>query len=172
MSAPSPSSRDAAITAWVTALRAGADAAALRALPELTPDESARVVEAMRGAVPPAEVSRSAEGPRFRPRLTLQTLGRGEGLLGMRPSGPFGPRGTAVTVAFVDWVYTLPSGAVVEVPAPTSVLNSRAPARMSTTDTEGRAVTLHRDARAEAPHLVHRVGLHPLDASTLQWRDT
>jgi len=171
MSAPPPSSRDAAITAWVTALRAGADAAALRALPELTPDESARVMEAMRVAgqvdTPPTD------GPRFRPRLTLQTLGRGEGLLGMRPSGPFGPRGTAVTVAFVDWVYTMPSGAVVEVSAPTSVLNSRAPARMSTSDTEGRAVTLRRDARAEADAMdqVWGLGLHPLDASTLQWRD-
>ena len=176
MSAPPPSSRDAAITAWVTALRAGADAAALRALPELTPDESARVMAAMRATVlavaAPAHTPRS-DVARFRPRLTLQTLGRGEGLLGMRPSGPFGPRGTAVTVAFVDWVYTLPSGAVVEVPAPTSVLNSRAPARMSTTDTEGRAVTLHRDARAEADAMdqVWGLGLHPLDASTLQWRD-
>ncbi len=39
------------------------------------------------------------EGVRFRPRLTLQTLGRGDGLLGLTPVGAFGPRGGQVTVA-------------------------------------------------------------------------
>jgi len=35
-------------------------------------------------------------------RLTLRTLTRGDGLLGMRPHGPFGPRGAPVTVAWVE----------------------------------------------------------------------
>jgi len=35
-------------------------------------------------------------------RLTLQTLSRGDGLLGMRPAGPFGPRGAQVTVGWVE----------------------------------------------------------------------
>jgi superfamily II DNA or RNA helicase len=36
------------------------------------------------------------------PRLTLQTLTRGDGLLGLRPTGLFGPRGSNVTVAMLD----------------------------------------------------------------------
>jgi hypothetical protein len=35
----------------------------------------------------------------FHPRLMLQTLARGDGLLGMRAHGLFGPRGGMVTVA-------------------------------------------------------------------------
>ncbi|WP_040503495.1 hypothetical protein, partial [Herbaspirillum lusitanum] len=42
---------------------------------------------------------------RFRPRLTLQTFTRGDGVLGLRPGGLFGPRGGNVTVAQVDWTY-------------------------------------------------------------------
>jgi len=38
------------------------------------------------------------------PRLTLQTLGRGDGLLGMMAFGPSGPRGPDVTVARLDWL--------------------------------------------------------------------
>ncbi len=34
-------------------------------------------------------------------RLLLRTLGRGDGLLGMRPGGPFGPRAAQVTIAWV-----------------------------------------------------------------------
>ena len=30
----------------------------------------------------------STDTPRFCPRLTLQTLGRGDGLLGLTPTGP------------------------------------------------------------------------------------
>jgi hypothetical protein len=47
---------------------------------------------------------------RFRPRITLQTLTRGDGLLGMRPSGPFGPRGSSVTIAQIDWTYVTDNG--------------------------------------------------------------
>jgi superfamily II DNA or RNA helicase len=36
------------------------------------------------------------------PHLTLRTLTRGDGLLGMRPRGPLGPRGEQVTVAVLD----------------------------------------------------------------------
>ena len=43
-------------------------------------------------------------GARFQPRLTLCTLGRGDGLLGLRPNGPFGPRGPQVTVARISWL--------------------------------------------------------------------
>ncbi len=47
-------------------------------------------------------------GWRFRPRLTLQTLTLGDGLLGMQAQGRFGPRGPQVTLARVDWTYTGP----------------------------------------------------------------
>lgn len=51
-------------------------------------------------------MSAAAELPgRFRPRLTLQTLSRGDGLLGMNRSGAFGPRGGSVTVVQIDWLY-------------------------------------------------------------------
>ncbi|KQW44813.1 MULTISPECIES: DEAD/DEAH box helicase [unclassified Roseateles] len=37
------------------------------------------------------------------PHLTLRTLTRGDGLLGLRPRGPLGPRGEQVTVAILAW---------------------------------------------------------------------
>jgi len=43
---------------------------------------------------------------RFVPRLTLQTLTRGDGLLGMRAVPGFGPRSSAVTIARIVWTYT------------------------------------------------------------------
>ena len=36
------------------------------------------------------------------PHLTLRTLTRGDGLLGLRPRGPLGPRGDQVTVALLS----------------------------------------------------------------------
>ena len=38
------------------------------------------------------------------PHLTLRTLTRGDGLLGLRPRGPLGPRGEQVTVALLAGV--------------------------------------------------------------------
>ncbi len=110
--------------------------------------------------------------PRLCPRLTLQTLGRGDGLLGLKPSGPFGPRGPIVTVAWVDWVYLGETGRRFEVPAPTSVLNSRAPAMQQVLDSHGREWRLQRDRAGEADALdaVWAAGLHPLPDDALQWR--
>lgn len=116
---------------------------------------------------------RPAELPgRFRPRITLQTLGRGEGLLGMRPSGGFGPRGGSVTVAQIDWIYTTDSGLRWETPAPTALLNRRPASTQELTDTQGRSVSLLRDlgAEADALDLVWELGLHPVPAESLQWR--
>jgi len=108
----------------------------------------------------------------FRPRLTLQTLSRGDGLLGMAPSGPFGPRGPSVTIAQIDWTYTGAPGQRWEMPAPTSVLNSRAPARQSVVDAQGREWRLQRNRGAEADALdaVWAAGLHPVPHDALQWR--
>ena len=55
-----------------------------------------------------------------RPRLSLQTLGRGDGLLGLMAFGPSGPRGPQVTVARLDW---LPDG-VIPTPAALAAANA------------------------------------------------
>ncbi|MES2105341.1 MAG: DEAD/DEAH box helicase [Pseudomonadota bacterium] len=109
---------------------------------------------------------------RLRPRITLQTLGRGDGLLGMRPSGGFGPRGGSVTVAQIDWIYTSDTGLRWETPAPTALLNRRPTSTQELTDADGRSITLLRDLGAEADALdkVWELDLHPVPAETLQWR--
>jgi hypothetical protein len=61
----------------------------------------------------------------FRPRLTLQTLTRGDGLLGLRAAPGFGPRGAQVTVAQAHWTYATAQGLNWEGPAPTKVLGTR-----------------------------------------------
>ncbi|HET7792289.1 MAG TPA: DEAD/DEAH box helicase [Rhizobacter sp.] len=109
---------------------------------------------------------------RFNPRLTLRTLGRGDGLLGLRPTGAMGPRGPEVTVAWVDWVYLGEGGRRFEMPAPDSVLNTRAPAMQHVLDTQGREWHLQRDRAAEADALdaVWAAGLQPVPDDALQWR--
>ncbi|MES2934388.1 MAG: DEAD/DEAH box helicase [Pseudomonadota bacterium] len=108
----------------------------------------------------------------FRPRITLQTLARGDGLLGMKPSGPFGARGGNVTVVQIDWMYTGLNGLQWETPAPTVLLNRRPLATQSLLDAQGQAITLWRDLGAEADALdkVWELGLHPVPARALQWR--
>jgi len=107
----------------------------------------------------------------FRPRLTLQTLGRGDGLLGMRPSGPFGPRGPTVTVAQITWTYVTDDGLQWETAAPTTLLNRRPASAQTVEDSQGQRLLL-RDlgAEADALDLVWDLGLHPLPSDTLQWR--
>ncbi len=109
----------------------------------------------------------------FRPRLTLRTLTRGDGLLGMAPSGRFGPRGEPVTLACVDWTYAAPNGRVLwSTPAPTSVLAPRAGAAAAAEAIERRPPGLVRDsgAEADARDQWFALGLHPLPSETLQWR--
>ena len=86
--------------------------------------------------------------PAAQPCLTLQTLDRGCGLLGLRPCGPvqapartplFGARGPQVTVACLHWP-GLPA------PAPSTAQHAAALDRLRST------------------------GLHPLPAAGLQWR--
>jgi superfamily II DNA or RNA helicase len=109
---------------------------------------------------------------RFRPRLTLQTLTRGDGLLGMQGHGAFGPRGAQVSLARVDWTYAHPDGAHWATPAPTSVLFPRAGHAMEITDERGGVHVLQRDLNAEADafDLLHSTGLRPLPPDVLQWR--
>ncbi len=108
----------------------------------------------------------------FRPRLTLQTLTRGDGLLGMRPSGLFGPRGGNVTVAQIDWTYATASGLRWQVAAPTGLLNRRPAGMPAVLDETGQHVALMRDLDAEADALdrILELGFHPLPAKSLQWR--
>lgn len=108
---------------------------------------------------------------RFRPRMTLQTLTRGDGLLGMRPSGPFGPRGGSVTVVQIDWLYVADNGMRWEIPAPSTILNRRPASTQFLEDEQGRRILLRDlDAEADALDRVWDLGLHPLPAETLQWR--
>ena len=116
---------------------------------------------------------------RFRPRITLMTLGRGEGLLGLQPHGTLGPRGDSVTLAQIDWTYrvlpldsNLPPAAEWHTPAPTSVLNARPEPVQDLFDTGGPVVRMQRNLAAEADAMdrVWDLGLVPVDAAQLQWR--
>lgn len=193
-SAPSLSNHDPAVhenavAMWLTALRSHADAATLQQLPPLTDADAARVMARLRhetpGATPPAHPTQPAATPgiattgHFRPRITLMTLGRGDGLLGLRPQGPLGPRGDSVTLAQIDWTYTTHAGESAapntiawHTPAPTSVLNSRPPAIQELFDTGGPVLRMQRNLAAEADAMdrVWDLGLIPVDANKLQWR--
>lgn len=192
-SAPSLSNQDPAVhenavAMWLTALRSHADAATLQQLPPLTDADAARVMARLRhetpGATPPAHPTQPAATPgiatgHFRPRITLMTLGRGDGLLGLRPQGPLGPRGDSVTLAQIDWTYTIHAGESAvptpiawHTPAPTSVLNSRPPLVQDLFDTGGPVLRMQRNLAAEADAMdrVWDLGLIPVDANKLQWR--
>ena len=192
-SAPSLSNQDPAVhenavAMWLTALRSHADAATLQQLPPLTDADAARVMARLRhetpGATPPAHPTQPAATPgiatgHFRPRITLMTLGRGDGLLGLRPQGPLGPRGDSVTLTQIDWTYTTHAGESAapntiawHTPAPTSVLNSRPPAIQELFDTGGPVLRMQRNLAAEADAMdrVWDLGLIPVDANKLQWR--
>ena len=105
----------------------------------------------------------AAPKPSFRARLTLQTLTRGEGLLGLRATPGFGPRGAQLTVARVDWTYTgsNPAAPPWATPAPTTVLN-----------TAPWPLPPHRDmaAEAQARDQLWATALRPLPQPAFQWR--
>ena len=96
--------RENAVAMWLKALRNHADAAALRLLPPLTDADAARVMALLRDETPqtpghfrdtlPPKPPDIATG-QFRPRITLMTLGRGDGLLGMQPRASWGRAATA-----------------------------------------------------------------------------
>jgi superfamily II DNA or RNA helicase len=103
--------------------------------------------------------------PVFQPRLTLHTLTRGDGLLGMRAHGLFGPRGSTLTVAQIDWVYG--SGAARwSMPAPQYPDQEL--------DAGYTPAHVRRDLAAEmtALELIRDMGLLPLREDALQWRAT
>ncbi|SEA55558.1 DEAD/DEAH box helicase [Acidovorax soli] len=177
---PAPALREQGVAMWLEALRSHADAAALQRLPPLADADAARVMALLRqdgAALPPARPAEpaqtaAAEPGQFRPRLTLQTLGRGDGLLGLQPHGKLGPRSGSVTLARIDWTYRTPSGAAWQTPAPTTVLNSRPALEEALYDTGGPVVRLQRNlvAEADAMDRVWDLGLIPVDARKLQWR--
>jgi superfamily II DNA or RNA helicase len=109
----------------------------------------------------------------FRPRLTLQTLTRGDGLLGSRAMPGFGPRSAQLTVAQVDWTYETATGVRWETPAPTRVLNSKPKATELLRGAWNERVLLQRDhvAEADARDALWGSGLRPLPPAALQWRD-
>jgi superfamily II DNA or RNA helicase len=116
--------------------------------------------------------SSTQQNGHFRPRISLQTLGRGDGLLGMKPSGAFGPRGGNVTVVQIDWLYTTDAGLQWQTPAPITLLNRRPSSSQPLLDARGHMITLLRDLGAEADALdkIWELDLQPLPAKCLQWR--
>ncbi|MFM8901730.1 MAG: DEAD/DEAH box helicase [Burkholderiales bacterium] len=111
----------------------------------------------------------------FRPRITLQTLTRGDGLLGLRAAPGFGPRSSQVTVAHVQWTYVLKEehgGLHWETPAPHSLLNTRPKATELLRGAWDQRVLMQRNgaAEAQARDLLWSLGLRPLPATALQWR--
>ncbi len=180
---PSRADRAALVQAWVLALRTQAGPAQLQALAPLSDAEAARVMALLRNDAPHKSVqpdrpaSKSAHNPgitsgHFRPRITLMTLGRGDGLLGMAPQGKLGPRGDSVTLVQIDWTYRTDDGAHWQTPAPTSILNARPGPVQDLFDTGGPVVRMQRNLGAEADAMdrVWDLGLIPVDANKLQWR--
>ncbi|WP_342720362.1 DEAD/DEAH box helicase [Acidovorax sp. FHTAMBA] len=170
-----PAGRAHVVAQWAQALRNRANSAALQALPPLTDAEAAQVMAQLRGegshrtaSAPPDGVAKG----HFRPRITLMTLGRGDGLLGMAPQGKLGPRGDSVTLVQIDWTYRTDDGAHWQTPAPTSILNARPAPVQDLFDTGGPVVRMQRNLGAEADAMdrVWDLGLIPVDASKLQWR--
>ncbi|MDR6153456.1 superfamily II DNA or RNA helicase [Acidovorax delafieldii] len=174
-----PAGRAHVVAQWAQALRKRADSAALQQLPPLTDAEAAQVMAQLRGdgghrsghSAAPATPDGVVPG-QFRPRITLMTLGRGDGLLGMAPQGKLGPRGDSVTLVQIDWTYRTDSGATWQTPAPTSILNARPAPVQDLFDTGGPVVRMQRNLAAEADAMdrVWDLGLTPVDAKNLQWR--
>jgi superfamily II DNA or RNA helicase len=177
-----PSGADACartVAMWVEALRRKADAATLKNLPILADADASRVMAMLRLDKPPAadplpfvEASGNRVIGHFRPRITLQTLDRGHGLLGLKPQGKLGPRGDSVTLAQFDWTYQTEAGDRWQTSAPTSILNNRQPSIQELFDTGGPVVRMQRDLAAEAAamELVWEMGFVPLAESSFQWR--
>jgi len=110
---------------------------------------------------------------RFRPRLTLLTLTRGDGLLGLRTMAGFGPRGAKLTVARVDWSYVAGNALHWEIPAPTRVLNTRVNPTELLRGAWDERVLMQRDlaAEADARDALWSTGLRPLPPEAMQWRN-
>ena len=108
----------------------------------------------------------------LRVRLTLQTLSRGDGLLGLMSQGKLGPRGDSVTIAQFDWTYQTQAGDRWHTPAPSSILNNRPAVVQELLRTSGRSVRMRRDLAAEADAMDHvwNMGFVPLDDASFQWR--
>jgi superfamily II DNA or RNA helicase len=108
----------------------------------------------------------------FRARLTLQTLTRGDGLLGLRALDGFGPRGAQVSVARIDWTYATDSGLGWETPAPTRITGPRPKPTEVLRGAWDLRVTMRRNlsAEADASDALWGSGLRPLPMAALQWR--
>ncbi|MBU4424290.1 MAG: DEAD/DEAH box helicase [Gammaproteobacteria bacterium] len=180
-SRPHAAAREKAVAMWLQALRSHADAATLKALAPLSGAEAARVMallrEEMPQAAPPALAPEPTATPalahgKFCPRITLMTLGRGDGLLGLQPQGKLGPRGDSVTLEQIDWTYRTDSGATWQTPAPASILNARPAPVQDLFDTGGPVVRMQRNLAAESDAMdrMWDLGLIPVDATKLQWR--
>ncbi len=107
------------------------------------------------------------------PRLSLQTLTRGDGLLGLRAMNGFGPRGAQLSVARIDWTYATDSGLRWDTPAPACVLGKRPKPTQLVRGAWDERVLLQRDlaAEADARDALTGTGLRPLPMQAIQWRN-
>ncbi|WP_233151747.1 DEAD/DEAH box helicase [Pelomonas sp. KK5] len=170
--------REQLLQLWLDALRRKAGREELKSLPRLPEADAARLMDLLMedgspapptAPAPIAETPPEAEPATFRPRLTLRTLGRGDGLLGLQRGGTLGPRGDSVTIAEVDWTYRCEDGHAWSTPAPRSLLNSRPAATVEIAP--GRRIARDLGAEADARDQLWSLGLLPLDPAQLQWRD-
>ncbi len=108
----------------------------------------------------------------FRARLSLQTLTRGDGFLGLRAREGFGPRSSQLTVAKVTWAYATDKGLHWETPAPTKILNTRPKPTVLLRGAWNERVLMQRNlaAEADASDALWASGLRPLPPQAMQWR--
>ncbi|MDM4767143.1 DEAD/DEAH box helicase [Pelomonas sp. SE-A7] len=158
---PDPPEKEA-LHQWAGALRRQVSRSQLRELPKLDQAQAGQLLDLLLHEDAPGLAAR------FRPRLTLRTLGRGDGLLGLSRQGAMGPRGADLTLAWVDWTYGDDAGFAWTTPAPRRLLNSRPAARQQVA-----GLWLHRDlvAEAQARDQLWESGLLPVAPESLQWRD-
>ena len=139
--------------------------------PAVGPDPTAASLATL--ALTPTAANTEAPTPgQFRARLTLQTLSRGDGFLGLRAREGFGPRSSQLTVAKITWAYTTDKGLHWETPAPTRVLNTRPKPTVLLRGAWNERVLMQRNlsAEADASDALWASGLRPLPAQALQWR--
>ena len=155
------------------AIEPGLDAAAEPAVSDATAPRAVVPATTRAPAAGPTAAETDATTPgQFRARLSLQTLSRGDGFLGLRARAGFGPRSSQLTVARVTWTYATDKGLHWETPAPTRILNTRPKPTVLLRGAWNERVLLQRNlaAEADASDALWASGLRPLPAQALQWR--
>ena len=159
--------------AQLPAIEPGLDAAAEPFARDATAPRAVAPATARAPAAGPTASAPDATTPgQFRARLSLQTLSRGDGFLGLRARAGFGPRSSQLTVARITWTYATDKGLHWETPAPTRILNTRPKPIVLLRGAWNQRVLMQRNlsAEADASDALWASGLRPLTMQALQWR--